>query len=656
MKAKQKLSGMMGKVNIRQSINTKIILLIFIILALTMLGMGWQINNTVSKEITELARERNLGIAEGLEGEVEALLLEVENVVNLVSHQEAIIEGGEQDSAANFFAILKEDYQVLDDIYFLTSPDSSDWYQSAVNKGDLVWSNVRRESGTDKLLITAAKPVFNENNNLVGVIGADLALATINNIVEQIEIGEKGYAFIVNEQGEIIAHKDNHYVEDRYDLSQEFNLETVLGNENGHLEYEFNGEVRLASYTYLPRIEGAVMAQIPVEEAYQATANVRTQILVTSLIIMLITSLTILFVIRRYLIKPILMLTEKMEKVAEGDLTFEMKMERKDEIGILIANFNDMVNQLQDLVENIKDTSDDVIDTANNLEAISEETGATSQQVASSIQEVAVGAEDQAKSVENVTAKVQSLSSGLERLNSINKRIEKISDQTTRASSTGRKDMKEVKDQMNRINASITEVAKDISQLKKLSDEIDAIIDIINNIAGQTNLLALNAAIEAARAGEAGRGFSVVADEIRELAEESADSADKIKSLIVQIKEKTNEAGEQMEIGTREVQTGQNVVDSADKSFDEINEKVKEIDGVIDDSVEVIKKSNVFSDEIVSNIENIAAISEETAAGAEEVAAAGQEQSASVEEVAARADNLSNRAFRLEKLIEKFEI
>lgn len=224
------------------------------------------------------------------------------------------------------------------------------------------------------------------------------------------------------------------------------------------------------------------------------------------------------------------------------------------------------------------------------------------------------------------------------------------------AAAGGKVEMNKVSDQMKKIRNTIQEVASGINSLESISDEIDEILNIINNIAEQTNLLALNAAIEAARAGEAGRGFSVVADEIRDLAEESVNSAGEIRKLVEDVKLETKNASTKMGEGLNEIENGEEVVNRAEDSFGEIESKIKNAANGISDSITIVDDVDKYSQEIVDEVEEIASISEQTSANTQEVAAASEEQNASIEEITTLADSLAQMSTNLNGLIKKFEL
>src|SRR5690554_2036502 len=220
----------------------------------------------------------------------------------------------------------------------------------------------------------------------------------------------------------------------------------------------------------------------------------------------------------------------------------------------------------------------------------------------------------------------------------------------------GEQEIARASKQMGNIKTAIKEVATGIDRFNSISSQIDSMVESINHIAEQTNLLALNAAIEAARAGSAGRGFSVVADEINQLANASVKSADEISNLVKEIKKETDSAGDKMIEGTQEVNNGEKVINITEQAFAEIQGKIEEVIMGIYKSNQVVGNIHEDSEEIVKKIDNIAEISRQISANTQEVAASSEEQSSSVKDFTSLLDSLRKMAEELNDLISKFKL
>lgn len=366
-----------------------------------------------------------------------------------------------------------------------------------------------------------------------------------------------------------------------------------------------------------------------------------------------------LYISSNTLIKAIYRLKEKMQVIASGDLTISTINEnykRNDEIAQMGIAMDNMINNMREIIASVKDKSRDLSISSNSLSATSEEMASSSQELARTMQQVAAGASTQANDLQDIVNLMGRLTNNIENVYKELQNVKNETNTTTDRANHGKKEMDKLVKSIEEIRNAFEVVVTKVSNLTNSVKQISNITDVITSISEQTNLLALNAAIEAARAGEAGRGFAVVADEVRKLAEESKKSTSEIIELV-----------ESIQLDTEEVINTSNEVESFIKSqtssventvgaFAEILESIEKIAPLMNRTYEAMDEIVESKDEVLSKLETVSAITQENSAASEEVAASSEELSASSEEVAATAQNLNTMAKDLDEIVSKFKV
>ena len=334
----------------------------------------------------------------------------------------------------------------------------------------------------------------------------------------------------------------------------------------------------------------------------------------------------------------------------------EQSMQDRSEFGVLSQSVDKMNRNVRKLIQQILNTSEQMASASQELTASAEESAQSATQVAESTTNVADSSTKQLKLIEHTTSVISDMSTGID---TVTKNIQTVNESSQKTSNTaleGTKAIKTTIDQMTRIGEKTENAAEVINALKVYSTEIDKIVGMISAIADQTNLLALNAAIEAARAGDAGRGFSVVAEEVRKLAEQSAQSTKEITDLIKNVQINTEKAVSYMDENKTEVQSGQKFANSAGEKFDNIFTMITEIETGID----VITNSTILLDtgtkHVVEASNNIDREAHKAAEQTQTISAATEEQSASMEEIASASTHLSKMAEDLQDAVRKFKV
>jgi len=355
--------------------------------------------------------------------------------------------------------------------------------------------------------------------------------------------------------------------------------------------------------------------------------------------------------------EPIVAVVASVQQIAEGNLSAEdLKIDAKDEIGILAQDFNIMKTTLKNLIKQVVMMAKHVADSSEELIATSEQTAMASTQVASSITEVAQDTEKQVAEVSQTVMVTDQIIENIRRVADGVDSATEVFNKTAVASKAGEKAIDIAINQMNSIEKTVVDSAGMVIKLGDRSKEIGLIVNTISAIAGQTNLLALNAAIEAARAGEQGKGFAVVAEEVRKLAEQSQEASKQISDLISEIQIDTDKAVVAMEVGTREVKTGTEVVSSASQTFAEISSLINQVSIEIGEVSANVQQLDGGSQKFVSAIHRIGDVTKNTAKQTHTVSAATQEQSAAMEEIAAFSHELAKLASDLQTEMNKFRV
>lgn len=385
-------------------------------------------------------------------------------------------------------------------------------------------------------------------------------------------------------------------------------------------------------------------------------SKVRLMILLFSLAALAI-GIIVSIIISYFISKPVAHISNTLKQVAAGNLTVpDVKVKTKDEIGALAESTNHLVGNLKKLIGNVHEAAGQVAASSEQLLASNEENAQVAEQIAQRVQHASVGAEKQLGFFGEVNSSIQEMAAGIEQIAESSERMIHSSDGAIQLVEDGTRSVQTVVDHMNQINVSFEKTSEIVTLLGSRSQEINGIAGLITEIANQTNLLALNAAIEAARAGEHGKGFAVVADEVRKLAVQSKKSADEIAGMIGLVQTEIKEAIEAVESGNHLVDQGLVTSAEANNAFKSITES---IEGVSKDVHEVscaVKQLTSQSHIIVETIGQVQEIAEGELTSTQESAAATEEQVATMEEVTHSAHGLTRLADDLQAAIGRFKL
>ncbi|MDA2610916.1 methyl-accepting chemotaxis protein [Bacillus thuringiensis serovar andalousiensis] len=395
------------------------------------------------------------------------------------------------------------------------------------------------------------------------------------------------------------------------------------------------------------------------DQVFKDSQKMIDRSVITFIILVVVTTIVICivsYIISKLIVAPLQTVSRMMERAKEGDLTVHGDYTAKDELGVLVSNFNEMIAGLRTNMQEVENNIQLLFQHADGVVSASEVSSSAAKKITMDIEEVANGAESQMQAMEQTAGAMEELTQGMQSIVNTSSSVNELSAQSALDAESGNKLMKQMIQQMDTIQNSVHSGVKQVETMKEQSEEIVKIIDVMQGITSQINLLALNAAIEAARAGESGRGFAIVADEVRKLAEQSSDSAKQIENLITQVMGTTNHTVHMMGKVDNEVQAGTQVVMHTEKVFGTITEKVQQVSEQIQTVSMSTDEIAASSEEISASAEDMAQISQRSSDRTDRVKESIQQQEKSVQEISVSIEHMHNAAGKLKQIVGQFTL
>ncbi|MEI7028235.1 methyl-accepting chemotaxis protein [Paenibacillus sp. y28] len=544
--------------------------------------------------------------------------------------------------------------------------ESSDYYTMPrkTKKPELIEPYMYQVGSKEMAITSLVVPLLDPSGQFLGIVGADIALDTLQEHIQADVRSYGGYGSIISSAGTYIAngaHPDKRMkpysdTNDKEALWQQaLQGTTVLQtkDDDGQTDVmRIYMPMKVQDIQQTWHVEAVMPMSHILADYYEQLY--RSLWLVSGFIVVMI--LVVIYTIRRMVLISIKAVIQLSQGMADGDFTQTLKVSSRDEFGQMAADFNEMVNKVRALLRTVGDLAMSVGATSQQLSASAEQTSSAAELIASSIEEVATGAEAQQHDAEQLVRVMTEMAVGIQRISEASYLISESSQDVTAKTVQGNQMIQQAGEQMGAVQVSVSQSAAVVHKLGERSQDIARIVTVISDISNQTNLLALNAAIEAARAGEQGRGFAVVAGEVRKLAEQTTRAAEQIGTMLAEIVAETKLAVDAMNEGTIVVERGSRIMADSGSLFQAITGEMEQVSRQIEDMSAAAEEMSASSDQVTATVEQMARVASEASANSQHVAASSEEQMATMKEISASAEALAGMVQELLTLMGRFKI
>ena len=507
-------------------------------------------------------------------------------------------------------------------------PRARPWYKSAESSSGSALTEPYIDLASGQLVISIVNSVLKGGQN-VGVVGGDLSLQVIADSINALDFGGMGYAFLVSADGKILVHPDKALV--MKTLKDIYPQNTPrLGKDLS--EIEVDGKTRIVTFTQIKGLSSVnwyIGLSVDKDKAFAKLSNFRASAIVATLIAVVII-IALLGMLIRILLQPLHVMTRAMQDIAdgEGDLTKRLTIQTQDEFGILGTAFNRFVERIHTSIREVSSATEHVNEVALRVVSASNSSMFNSDQQASRTSSVAAAINQLGAAAQEIAQNAALASQHSSDARNLAEDGQHVVDRSIKA--------------MNQLSTMLSASSTNIESLNSKTVNIGQILEVITSISQQTNLLALNAAIEAARAGEAGRGFAVVADEVRNLAHRTQESAQQVQTMIEELQVGARESVSTMGESQRHSQDSVEIANLAGERLNSVTQRIGEIDGM--------------NQSVATATEEQTAVVESINVDISEINTLNQEGVENLQSTLRACSDLEQQASRLKQLVGSFRI
>lgn len=545
---------------------------------------------------------------------------------------------------------------------FYKGSKRTSWYYDCIDLKEGKWFKPYvAHNGIEMTSFT--RPIY-KNDIYIGMLSIDLNFKLFKDYINSIELINSGFVFILNEDYDIIMHKNLTYEENLATIQNnkyQYLADKIKNNDTSVSDVNFMGKEEL--FSHAPLSNGWFVCAVVGKDSLIENNKNLMQLLGSVIIIAVIMSFIIATIVGRKIGSTITYVIKSLNTLSNLDLTlvskdeeYEKKHSKNDQLGIMISSTSDLRNHLRKIIPQIQDNSKTTLEYSNNLDSAIEQSSESMNGITDVMQQLDVGSQNQIENAKEGVSKLSVLAemieTSIEFTNDVNSHLNKTQD----ANKINIKHMNNLLDkfEINRVNSN--QVSNNINILSTKTKNIQDIVIAIEDIAKRTNMLSLNASIEAASAGEQGRGFAIVAKEIGKLAQQTRLETDEIKNIVEEISDNMIITENSMRTGETALSEASVAMNKATKSFSVIDKDIDNMADVIIELISTIQNINQNKEDVISAINSILSVSEETAASIQVITETAQEESMNINNLVSASRNLKDISNILDSIVNSFKI
>lgn len=535
---------------------------------------------------------------------------------------------------------------------FVNEIRNEPWFEEMAQTSQVKWVRATNDSASGTQIFRLVRSVQSVSSMKRFILVADINLEILNGYLQELNLGSGSKVQMITADNIIVGSS----VEGEHGQQSEFTLDKKEDERAGSTRIKnAQGRTVLAVYNTQENSGWTLMGVLPTDQLTKDARGILVTTFVSLAVVAVIAILIGMWMVRM-IARPLVTLMKLMDEGSKGNLNVRMEQKSKDEIGMLTASFNVMMEQITQLVKQTNNSAQDVLDTATELTQASNKTAISAKEIAIATEEIANGATSLANEAERGNELTENISRQMDHVISANKEMESSARQVERSSQQGTEYLNELLQKTSVTGEMVNALTEKVDSLKSSTSSVLKVLDVMQNITQQTNILSLNATIEAARAGAAGRGFMVVADEIRQLADQSRQSITMVGEITDNIQKEMNETVQALSEASPLFQDQIKSVKETSQIFVSVQEQMEGFVQHLDSVTSSIDELNQSQSVLSEAMSNVSAVAQQSSATSEEVASLSSEQETVGEQLVNLSNKLENVSNGLKESLSKFTV